>query len=247
MAKIFRNKRQNLLEKDALNKYFKYAFGEVILTIISILLAIQINNWNQKRVDRNEVKTIIGNLYDEFEQNKTNLESKISGLKTSMKTANILIELIGKSTKELEKYNLDSLMSKSFQYKKFNPSEDVLKVLVQSGKLSLVKNDSIRDLLYGWSSDKISVHERFEDLDDNMSKILDYLTKNYSLKDFDRYSAKGMTEGSNLPVDKYKIFEQLVFENHLQNHIYYLSTYTEALEETGSLIDEINAFSKKFQ
>lgn len=247
MSKIFRNVRKNLLEEGALKKYFNYALGEIILMIISILFALQINNWNQNRVDRNEAGALIGNLYDEFEQNKTNLESKVTELKTSIKTAHILIELIGKSKAELQQYNLDSLMSRSFQYKKFNPSEDVLMVLVQSGKLSLVKNDSIRDLVYDWSSDKISVHENFEDLDDNMSKILDYLTLNYSLKDFDKYSSDSKTKGSNLPVNKYKIFEQLPFENHVQNHIYYLSTYTKSLEKTGKLIDDITAISEKYQ
>lgn len=247
MSKFFKGSRKKLIEKGALNKYLKYASGEVILTIISILLAIQINNWNQKRVDRNEVHIIIGNLSDEFEQNKTNLESKIEEAETSLKTARNLINLVGKSKVELEKYNLDSLMARSFQYKRFNPSEDVLTVLLSSGKLSLLRNDSVRDVLYSWSSDKITLNEHFEDLDDNMSKILDYLTINYPLKNFDIYSHGDKTKGTNLKVDRYKIFEQLVFENNLENHIYYLSTYIKAMKASGKIIDEIITFSEEYQ
>ena len=247
MSKFFKGSRKKLIEKGALNKYLKYASGEVILTIISILLAIQINNWNQKRVDRNEVHTIIGNLSDEFDQNKANLESKIEIAETSLKTAKILIDLVGKSEIELKKYNLDSIMASSFQYKRFNPSEDVLNVLIESGKLSLLKNDSIRNLLYTWSSDKISLHEHFEDLDDNMAKILDYLTINYPLKNFDIYSHGEKTKGTNLKIDRYKIFEQLVFENNLENHIYYLSTYIQVMKKSGIVIDEITSLSKKYQ
>ena len=247
MSKVSKKLRESLAEEGSLNKYFKYALGEVILMIISILLALQINVWNQKRVDRNEVHAIIGNLSDEFQQNKTNLESKIKIAETSLKTAKNLINLIGKSKVELEKYNLDSLMASSFQYKRFNPSEDVLNVLIESGKLSLLKNDSIRNLLYTWSSNKISLHEHFEDLDDNMAKILDYLTTNYPLKNFDIYSHGAKTKGTNLKVDRYKIFEQLVFENNLENHIYYLSTYIKVMKKSGIVIDEITNLSKKYQ
>ena len=42
-------------------KYFKYAIGEIVLVVIGILIALQINNWNQNRIDRNEEKDFISN------------------------------------------------------------------------------------------------------------------------------------------------------------------------------------------
>lgn len=47
MIKFFKKIRQNLLNKGKTNKYFKYAIGEIVLVVIGILIALQINNWNE--------------------------------------------------------------------------------------------------------------------------------------------------------------------------------------------------------
>ena len=50
MIKFFRKIRQNLLMENKTGKYFKYAIGEIVLVVIGILIALQINTWNQKIV-----------------------------------------------------------------------------------------------------------------------------------------------------------------------------------------------------
>ena len=49
MIKFFRNIRQNLLIENKTGKYLKYAIGEIFLVVIGILIALQINNWNEDR------------------------------------------------------------------------------------------------------------------------------------------------------------------------------------------------------
>ena len=49
MIKFFRKIRQNLLMENKTSKYFKYAIGEIVLVVIGILIALQINNWNEQR------------------------------------------------------------------------------------------------------------------------------------------------------------------------------------------------------
>jgi len=59
MIKFFRIIRQNLLSQNKFSKYLLYAFGEIILVMIGILLAIQANQWNQERVqEKLEVKLL---------------------------------------------------------------------------------------------------------------------------------------------------------------------------------------------
>jgi hypothetical protein len=48
MIKFFRKIRYDLMEKNKTGKYLKYAIGEIILVVIGILIALSINNWNQK-------------------------------------------------------------------------------------------------------------------------------------------------------------------------------------------------------
>ncbi|MEB8346805.1 DUF6090 family protein [Flavobacteriaceae bacterium KMM 6898] len=49
MIKFFRKIRQNLLFEGKTGKYFKYAIGEIVLVVIGILIALQINNWNEDK------------------------------------------------------------------------------------------------------------------------------------------------------------------------------------------------------
>ena len=51
MIKFFRRIRYGLMEQNKTGKYFKYAIGEIVLVVIGILIALQINNWNEQRKD----------------------------------------------------------------------------------------------------------------------------------------------------------------------------------------------------
>ena len=51
MMKFFRNIRKTLLMENKTSKYLKYAIGEIILVVIGILIALQINNWNESKND----------------------------------------------------------------------------------------------------------------------------------------------------------------------------------------------------
>mgnify|MGYP001591841413 CR=1 FL=1 len=53
MIKFFRRIRQGLLSENKFSKYLLYAIGEIILVVIGILIALQINNWNEKRKNDN--------------------------------------------------------------------------------------------------------------------------------------------------------------------------------------------------
>ena len=56
MLKFFKKIREKLLMENKTSRYFKYAFGEIILVVIGILIALQINNWNEIR--KNNTKRI---------------------------------------------------------------------------------------------------------------------------------------------------------------------------------------------
>lgn len=50
MIKFFRRIRQKLLKENRFSKYLLYAIGEIILTMIALLLVLKVNNWNAKEV-----------------------------------------------------------------------------------------------------------------------------------------------------------------------------------------------------
>ena len=49
MIKFFRHIRKSMIMKNNTLKYFKYAIGEIALVMIGILLALQVNNWNEEK------------------------------------------------------------------------------------------------------------------------------------------------------------------------------------------------------
>jgi hypothetical protein len=57
MIKFFRKIRYDLMEKNKTAKYLKYAIDEIILVVIGILIALQMNKWNEARIDRKTENT----------------------------------------------------------------------------------------------------------------------------------------------------------------------------------------------
>jgi hypothetical protein len=51
MIKFFRSIRSKRLSENKFGKYLAYSFGEVILVVVGILIALQINNWNENRIN----------------------------------------------------------------------------------------------------------------------------------------------------------------------------------------------------
>ncbi|WP_406682983.1 DUF6090 family protein [Seonamhaeicola sp. MEBiC1930] len=70
MIKFFRNIRKKLLNEGNTSKYLKYAIGEIILVVIGILIALQINNWNEQRLKNQEIKSNLKSLIDDLNYDK---------------------------------------------------------------------------------------------------------------------------------------------------------------------------------
>ena len=78
MIKFFRKIRLKLLEQNKVSKYFKYAIGEILLVMIGILLALQVNNWNENRKERLQEIILLEQLLSDFNSNLEQLDQKMS-------------------------------------------------------------------------------------------------------------------------------------------------------------------------
>ena len=76
MIRFFRIIRQQLLTQNRFSKYMIYAIGEIILVVIGILLALKVNNWNEKQNNLKYEQSILQELKKEFENNLAQLEEK---------------------------------------------------------------------------------------------------------------------------------------------------------------------------
>jgi len=69
MIKFFRQIRKSLLMENKTSKYLKYAIGEIVLVVIGILIALQINNWNEKRKQKQVELELLTSLVTDLDGN----------------------------------------------------------------------------------------------------------------------------------------------------------------------------------
>ena len=172
MIKFFRKIRQNLLMENKTGKYLKYAIGEVILVVIGILIALSINSWNQKRLDRQEEKEILSNLKEDY-KNAAEEFKILNSLRSSFISAAKEITLINVEEIELypEKY-LDSLFGWTLYVPTFNNEAGSLSVLLNTGKINLITNTELRNILIAWPGDVADMVE--DEISDNNLYNNDY-------------------------------------------------------------------------
>lgn len=78
MIKLFRNIRKNLLQEGKTTKYFKYAIGEIVLVVIGILIALQINTWNENRKAKTYENQVYKQIYNDVKIDSLDLQKTIS-------------------------------------------------------------------------------------------------------------------------------------------------------------------------
>ena len=158
MIKFFRRIRQNLintLPAGRFSKYFLYAIGEIVLVVIGILIALQINNWNEYRKERAEEQKILKQLKKEYTQNLRQLDEKID-MRNKMSAASDLLLSYLDEPRPIE---ADSLLYCIFRLSQDPTFDPIQNDIMTSGKLRLIENDSIAEMLSNWTSDAYQVQE----------------------------------------------------------------------------------------
>lgn len=147
MIKFFRHIRFNLMETGKTGKYFKYAIGEIILVVIGILIALQINNSNNKSIEKSREIKYLTNI-------KIDLNKDIKGLdyniefreKKSRGTQKIIDQINGMPIEDLTETTYNVL--NTLNQERFQPSNVTYNDLVSSGNMNLISNDSIKLYLF---------------------------------------------------------------------------------------------------
>jgi hypothetical protein len=150
MIKFFRKIRQNLLLEGKTGKYIKYAIGEIVLVMIGILLALQVNNWNQHRINKQKEKLLLIELHNEFVKNQEQFENVILVHEKALKSTNYMINQFPINPKEID---LDTLFAYTRGWADrytFNPSQGVIKSLVNSSSFDIISDSELRKLLVSW-------------------------------------------------------------------------------------------------
>ncbi|PNQ73745.1 hypothetical protein C1T31_05265 [Hanstruepera neustonica] len=240
MIKFFRKIRYNLMNENKTGKYFKYAIGEIILVVIGILIALQINTWNQEHNNRKFEKEMMASIHSEFKNNLTKIKTSIVQYDKTEQAIRFLMSKIKASSEELKTENIDSLLAAAVDVYEYHPTQNILTEILSTGNLNLIKNDSLKYQLLHWSGEFNELNEAWETLDDfNQHMVIPYLTTKASMKNIDKYSLMAWEEKSKFEIDYESVFNDLEFENHLDNLGWAVVNYRIVLKRLEKLIKQI--------
>lgn len=155
MIKFFRKTRLDLMTKNKTGSYLKYAIGEVILVVVGILIALQINDWNEQRKDSLKEQKILNQLKSEYESNLAQLDEKILMRNEGLGACQRLLQLIDNPSKLIEHEFYDDLW-KLVRDPTFDPIKNDI---IESENLRIIKNDSLIRALSNWSMEVFQVQE----------------------------------------------------------------------------------------
>ena len=142
------------MEKNKTAKYVKYAIGEIVLVVIGILIALQINNWNDLQKLKKEEQNTLAKLFNESEQ-------IIKYLNAISSKYDDLISMVDKSAQALNKKALQDMSLDEFAfgvystayYEAIAPPKSTFEELNNTGRINNIQSDSVRKRISDYYSE----------------------------------------------------------------------------------------------
>jgi hypothetical protein len=171
MIKFFRSIRQQLLSENNFNKYLLYAVGEIVLVVIGILLALQINNWNESRKRNIEEEKLLTALIEDFNENKIRLEEAISKEMDMVRMSKSLIKAMQSDQKTIHPDSIRFwVTSGAKSWWKTEFVTGTYDAMVSSGNINILENDHLKRVLSQFSAD---IDSGFEDHYESMNYLIE--------------------------------------------------------------------------
>ena len=144
MINLFKKVRKNLLSENKLGRYLFYALGEIILVVVGILIALQINIWNENRKKEILELSLLREMKSNLKSDISDIEENIYFAENGIKSANIIL----KSFDNNFPYNdsLNKYYGKVPMTPKFLMTENAYESMNNVG-IRIIKNDSLREAI----------------------------------------------------------------------------------------------------
>jgi hypothetical protein len=141
MINFFRKKRKKMADDNKALKYTRYAIGEIVLVVIGIVIALQINNWNEQRKNANQELKLLKSFKTGLEKDLSDIDFNISIHTRGINSANKILKLLENDQPYNDSIAIDFIfvMTPTF----FVNSTSAFETLKSKG-IDLIKNETLR-------------------------------------------------------------------------------------------------------
>jgi hypothetical protein len=234
MIPFFKNIRQKQLSEGKLSKYLQYALGEIILVVIGILLALQINNWNNERQQRMLEIKILNEIKSNLLLDLTDIKINIDFNRDKLRSNEIVLNYLNDDLIQFDSlsFHFGNILGSTRSIANSSAYENL-----KSRGLEIVTKDSLRIAIT--SIYEIEYHNviDFEMQDDHKHQ--------YEILWPEVMKAVNISEmwKSAIPVGKQNLKENYQFKNAIVTNVfirkYMLSNYTDLEEQVTKVIKQI--------
>ena len=156
MLRFFRNIRQRQLTESPsrpggragrFSKYLLYAIGEILLVVIGILIALQVDSWNEERKQRKEEKQYLAALRMDFETAEASFRLILGAVQEQLEHNERLLDILAGPAGSIPGDSLAGMLRKSFIDVPFGVRVTAYADLINSGKLAILQSEQLRRAL----------------------------------------------------------------------------------------------------
>jgi hypothetical protein len=210
-------------------RYLKYAIGEIVLVVIGILIAIQLNEWRNDIVSTKQKQKVLLALKMDFEENLTRLDTVYYHQEKSfwefLKSKDLIDSINYVTDNTVFKKNLGH---GGYGYS-FSPINGALRSAISSGDIHLINDERLTKLLFSWEDLVIDSNEEVELLRTYGGDPYVRLIHSYAqARELAKKSPN--SRGSKHPSNFVGLFKDPLFENYNQQMMYYSYQYIEELK-----------------
>ncbi len=150
MLKFFSKIRHRLINEGNLKRYLLYAIGEVLLVVIGILIALQINNWNEQQREETKARSFLIKLKEDIASDIEFIMSRDSFFARFESNSEKAIDLFHQAKTVNDILTADSLFFSQWNDLRINKS--VYEEMLSTGSIYTLKNKTLQDKLTNYYS-----------------------------------------------------------------------------------------------
>jgi len=229
MLKFFRTIRKKLIEQQNVRKYLLYAIGEILLVVIGILIALQINNWNETRKHQIAEREFLAGINNDLIDDKTFIEFVLNRIEPKIEAFNQMNNEVEWNFTD-DRNDIDRLLGNYLfvGQQTFYPISGSFQSAVSGNEINTYKNKVlIRSLVKLYHSTYPRLVENGQILDERWSLLSEKYSRERRHGRFDQMNSSAFS----------KILDDIHF--HYVQLQWYQHTLTSSIEEIDRILGKI--------